>query len=92
MSQENVELWRASIEAEFSFRAGTSEFDPEATISKMAELWDPEMELDVSAFEGPDIGGGSTGESRPLGSSGESGSPPGKPSSSSTSWLTPGTA
>ena len=55
MSQENVELWRASIE--FSFRADTSEFDPEATISKMAELWDPEMELDVSAFEGPDIGG-----------------------------------
>jgi SnoaL-like protein len=57
MSQENVELWRASIEAEFSFRAGASEFDPEVTISKMAELWDPEFELDVSAFEGPDIGG-----------------------------------
>ena len=58
MSKENVELWRASIEAEFAFRAGASEFDPEATISKMAELWDPEMELDVTAFEGPDIGGG----------------------------------
>ena len=55
MSQENVEMWRASIEA--SFRAGTSEFDPEATISKMAELFDPEMELDVTAFDGPDIGG-----------------------------------
>ena len=36
MSQENLELWRASIEAEFSFRADRSEFDPEATISKMA--------------------------------------------------------
>jgi hypothetical protein len=57
MSRENVELWRASIEAEFSFRADSGEFDPEATISKMAELWDPELELDLSEFEGPDIGG-----------------------------------
>jgi hypothetical protein len=57
MSQKNVELWRASIEDEF-FSRGTSEFDREATISKMAGLWDPELELDVSAFEGPDIGGG----------------------------------
>jgi hypothetical protein len=35
MSQENVERWRAQIEAVW---AGTSEFDPEVTISKMAEL------------------------------------------------------
>ncbi|MEK6252874.1 MAG: nuclear transport factor 2 family protein [Actinomycetota bacterium] len=55
MSQENVELWRENIED--SLRPGTSEFDPEAAISKMAEPWDPEIELDVSAFEGPDIGG-----------------------------------
>ena len=55
MSQENVELWRVNIEG--SFRPGTGEFDEEATVSKMAELWDPKMELDMSAFEGPDIGG-----------------------------------
>jgi ketosteroid isomerase-like protein len=54
MSQENVELWRASIE---DFLAGTGESDREATLSKMAELWDPEIEWDVSAVEGPDIGG-----------------------------------
>src|ERR1051325_11190367 len=54
MSQQNVELWRASIE---DFLAGTGESDREATLSKMAELWDPEIEWDVSAFEGPDIGG-----------------------------------
>src|SRR5688572_4383826 len=57
MSKESMELWRASIEAEFSFRAGASEFDPEATISKMAELWDSELQLDLSEFEGPDVGG-----------------------------------
>ena len=35
---------------------------------------------------------GSTGEPMPFGSSGESGSPPGRPSDSSTSWSMPGTA
>jgi hypothetical protein len=55
MSQENVELWGASIE---EFRAGTSESDREATLTKMAELWDPEIEWDVSAVaDMPDIGG-----------------------------------
>ena len=54
MSQGNVELWRASIE---DFLAGTSESDRERTLTKMAELWDPEIEWDASAFEGPDIGG-----------------------------------
>jgi ketosteroid isomerase-like protein len=54
MSPENVDLWRASIEV---FLAGTSELDRERTLTKMAELWDPEIEWDVSAFEGPDIGG-----------------------------------
>src|SRR5687767_14221287 len=89
MSKENVELWRASIEAEFSFRAGTSEFDPEATISKMAELWDSELQLDLSEFEGPDVGGVLYSA---FGSSGESGLRLGKPSNSSTSCSTPGTA
>ena len=42
MSQENVEIWRAQIEG---LRAGASApFDQEATISKMAEIWDPEIE------------------------------------------------
>jgi SnoaL-like protein len=54
MSQENVELWRGSIEA---FLAGASEFDPEATISRMAELWDLEMELDASEAPALDISG-----------------------------------
>jgi ketosteroid isomerase-like protein len=45
MSQENVELLRASIEA---FRAGTSESDREATLTKNAELSDPDIELDAS--------------------------------------------
>jgi ketosteroid isomerase-like protein len=46
MSQENVEIWRENIEgllAELS--AGVS---PVATIPKMAEIWDPEIELDAS--------------------------------------------
>jgi ketosteroid isomerase-like protein len=55
MSQENVELWRASIE---EVRAGTSEAYREATLTKMAELWDTEIEWDVSAVaDMPDIGG-----------------------------------
>ena len=37
MSQENFEVYRAYIE---DILAGTSELDPEATISKMAERWD----------------------------------------------------
>ena len=45
MSQENVELFRAQTEDIWS---GASEFDPEATISKLAETWDPEIELDAS--------------------------------------------
>ena len=49
MSQENVEIWRANIEHQVAaLRRGTS---PEATISKMAEIWHPEVELD--ATEGP---------------------------------------
>jgi hypothetical protein len=54
MSRENVELWRAFIE---DFRAGTSESDREATLTKMAELWDPEIEWDASGSALPDIDG-----------------------------------
>jgi hypothetical protein len=54
MSQENVELWRVSIE---DFLAGTSEFDREGMLTKIAELWDPEFELDASEGSVLDISG-----------------------------------
>ena len=54
MSQENVELLRASIEA---FRAGTSESDREAMLTKNAELSDPDIELDASDAPVLDING-----------------------------------
>ena len=45
MSEENVEIWRSNLEAQLAqLTAGTS---PEATISKLAEIWDPDMELDA---------------------------------------------
>jgi ketosteroid isomerase-like protein len=46
MSQENVELTRAYFED--IARASREDFDTEATISKMAEFWDPEIEWDTS--------------------------------------------
>jgi ketosteroid isomerase-like protein len=55
MSQENVEIWRANIEGQLAeLSAGTS---PEATISKMTEIWDPEMELDASESGVPGLNG-----------------------------------
>src|SRR5215211_1586895 len=46
MSQENVEIWRANVEALLAQLAvGT---DPEATISTLAEIWDPQVELDAT--------------------------------------------
>jgi SnoaL-like domain len=46
MSQENVEIWRGNTEAVLAqFVAGT---DPAATISTLAEIWDPEFELDAT--------------------------------------------
>ena len=53
MSQENVEIWRANIEGQLAeLTAGTS---PEATISKMAEPWDPEIELDATEAAALDL-------------------------------------
>ena len=49
MSRENVELTRAYFEE--IARASREDFDTEATISKMAEFFDPEIEWDTS--EGP---------------------------------------
>jgi hypothetical protein len=56
MSQENVEIWRASIE-DIRAGIGAGEFDREATISKMAELWDPEIEWDASEAQTLDASG-----------------------------------
>ena len=53
MSQENVDLWRASIE---EFLAGAREPDREAMLTKLSELWDPDIEWDFSAATGLDIG------------------------------------
>jgi hypothetical protein len=64
MSQENVELWRASIE---DFLAGTRERDREAMLAKLAELWDPEIEWDVSEGGAPDLGGLYRGKEAVLG-------------------------
>ena len=54
MSQENVERLRASIEA---FRAGTSESDREGMLTEIAELWDPDIEMDTSEVPVLDISG-----------------------------------
>jgi ketosteroid isomerase-like protein len=54
MSQENVERLRADVEA---FRSGTCESDREAMLTKLAKLWDPDIELDASEAPMPDIGG-----------------------------------
>jgi ketosteroid isomerase-like protein len=56
MSQEIMELSRTFLDE--LARAGREGLDPEATVSKMAEYWDPDVESDLSAFEGPGIGGG----------------------------------
>ena len=54
MSRENVELVRAAIE---DFFASTSESDREAMITKIAELYDPDMELDTSEGSVLDVSG-----------------------------------
>jgi ketosteroid isomerase-like protein len=62
MSRADLESWRAVIE---DFRAllkvwhdeRTSELDREATITRVAQLWDPEIEWDASELGVPDIVG-----------------------------------
>jgi ketosteroid isomerase-like protein len=49
MSQENVERLRQALDANrlhLQPTSGTSQFDTEAAISVLAELWDPEIEWD----------------------------------------------
>jgi hypothetical protein len=55
MSQENVELFRAYHDE--VARASREGLDPEVTISKMTEFWDPEVEYDMSESPVLDIGG-----------------------------------
>jgi ketosteroid isomerase-like protein len=55
MSQENVEIFRAYHDE--IARASREGLDPETTISKMAEFWDPEVEYDMSESPWLDIGG-----------------------------------
>ena len=46
MSEENVEIWRQSLESQLAaLAAGT---DPEATITEMTKIWDPEIEMDAT--------------------------------------------
>jgi hypothetical protein len=54
MSQENVEQLRASLE---TFLAGTSESTREDMLSRSAEGWDPEIELDASEAPVLDVSG-----------------------------------
>jgi ketosteroid isomerase-like protein len=50
-----VELSRAFLDE--LARAGQQGLDPEATVSKMAEFWDPEVESDASESEVPGLSG-----------------------------------
>jgi hypothetical protein len=54
MPQENVELLRAGIE---SFLAGTNESAREEMLSKAAEGWNPDIELDASGTPVLDVRG-----------------------------------
>jgi ketosteroid isomerase-like protein len=54
MSQENVERLRADAEA---FRAGTSESDREAMIAKLADRWDPDIEVELAGGPVLDLSG-----------------------------------
>jgi ketosteroid isomerase-like protein len=55
MSEENVELMRAYHDE--IARASRRALDPERTICRMAEYWDPEVEYDMSESPALDIGG-----------------------------------
>ena len=54
MSRENVERFRQNVEA---FRAGTSDSDREAMIAKLAERWDPDIELELAGGPVLDLSG-----------------------------------
>ena len=53
MSQENVAIWRANLEALLAQLAAG--FTPEGTISTLAEIWDPRVELDATDANALDL-------------------------------------
>jgi ketosteroid isomerase-like protein len=55
MSQENVEIVRAYFDE--IARASREDFDPETTISRMAEFWDPKIEWDTRGGLVEDVAG-----------------------------------
>ena len=55
MSQENEALSRAYLDG--IARNAQEGLDPDATVTKMAEFWDPEIEWDMSESPVLDIGG-----------------------------------
>ena len=88
MSQENVERVRTALQ---DFISGKGEFDADGMLTKLPdeEFFDPDVEWDASEVPVPDIRGVYQ-ESTAFGSTGESGSPPGKRSITSSSWWTLG--
>jgi ketosteroid isomerase-like protein len=54
VSQENVETMRRAVE---EFLAGTSEHHRGAMLTKLAEVWDPRIELDASEAPVLDLAG-----------------------------------
>jgi hypothetical protein len=54
VSRENVETLRALVE---DFVAGTNEADREVMLTRIASLWDPEIEWDSSEIAVPDLAG-----------------------------------
>ncbi len=55
MSHQDVEIWRANLEAMLAQLAAGS--TPDATISTMAEIWDPQVEFDATDGTVLDING-----------------------------------
>jgi SnoaL-like protein len=55
MSQENLELFRAYHQE--IIRANKEDLDAEATIAKMANFWDPDVEYDMSESPWLDLSG-----------------------------------
>ncbi len=55
MSQQDVEIWRANVDALLAQLAAGS--TPEPTISTLAEIWDPQVELDATDGTVLDING-----------------------------------
>jgi hypothetical protein len=55
MSQENVEIARTYFDG--IARSSREGLDPEATVSEMAEVWDPGIEWDMSESPVLDVGG-----------------------------------